>query len=63
MPKRKNVEENSVADVLREIHYALQDLFILQAKIGGLKKAQVRTMLGVGDARVTRIWREFGEDT
>lgn len=35
----------------------VQDLFILQAARAGFSKAQVRAVLGVGDRRVSRIWK------
>lgn len=58
--RKRTVEVNPVVDKLDAIHAALQELFILQARLAGMKKASVRAIVGVADARVTRIWREVG---
>ena len=38
---------------------ALQDLVIIEGSRGGLSKAEVRKMLGVGDARVSEVWKHL----
>jgi hypothetical protein len=44
---------------LEAINSVLQDLFIIQAKLAGMNKERVRAIVGVGAARVSRIWQEI----
>jgi len=48
-----------VIQKLNSIEELLQDILILQGAQAGMKKAQVRTMVGVGADRVTRIWKHI----
>jgi hypothetical protein len=59
-PKKRTGEGDSVVEALAGVQAALQDLFILQARLAGMKKSSVRAIVGVADARVSRIWREIG---
>ncbi len=38
---------------------ALQDLVIIEGARGGLSKAEVRKMLGVGNAKVSKVWKHL----
>jgi hypothetical protein len=59
MAERRSAISNPTEHKLDSINSVLQDIFILQARLAGVKKDQVRTILGVGAARVTRIWKEI----
>jgi hypothetical protein len=48
--------------LLTRILSVLQDLLIIEAANAGLGKAQVREVVGVADARVSRIWRHLKAD-
>lgn len=54
---RKKTSDDPVVDTLNSILSVLQDLLIIQAKQAGMKKAQVRNMLGVANDRVSETWR------
>ena len=56
-PKAK--ANDPVIQKLNSIEELLQDLLILQGAQAGMKKAQVRKMVGVGAARVTSIWKHI----
>jgi hypothetical protein len=44
---------------LESIESALQDLLIIQGALAGMSKANVRRMVGVADAHVSKIWRNI----
>ncbi len=56
MAKRKAQQTDPVLEKLESINSTLIDLFILQAKLAGVKKDKVRIILGVGDNRITKVW-------
>ncbi len=57
MAKKQSSTKDPVVQRLDAIHSVLQDLFIIHAKLAGIRKTEARTIVGLGDARVTRIWR------
>lgn len=57
MARKRPRSDDPVFRKLDQIHSALQDLFIIQARLAGIRKAEARAIVGVGDARVSRIWR------
>ena len=48
-----------VSKELAAIRRTLQDLLIIEAAQAGIGKAEVRTIAGVDNARVTRIWKHI----
>ena len=56
---RKKTSDDPVVDTLNSILAVLQDLLIIEGSRAGMKKAEVRKMLGVGDARVSETWRHI----
>jgi hypothetical protein len=58
MPAKAKTND-PVLTKLNSIEQLLQDILILQGAQAGMKKAQVRKMVGVGATRVTRIWKNI----
>ena len=56
---RKPVVDHALAEDLAGIRSLLQDLLIIEAANAGIKKAQVRKIVGVGANRVTRVWKHL----
>jgi hypothetical protein len=48
-----------IAEKLESISITLQDLLILECARAGMSKAEVRKIVGVADARVSRIWKNI----
>jgi hypothetical protein len=48
-----------VIQMLSAIHSTVQDLLIMEGAKAGIGKADVRKIVGVGAARVTRIWKHL----
>lgn len=48
-----------VIGMLSAIHTTVQDLLILEGAKAGIGKGEVRKIVGVADARVTRIWKHL----
>jgi len=44
---------------LEAIHSTLQDLLIFEGCRNGMRKEQVRKMLGVNNNRVSRVWKHL----
>jgi len=42
---------------LEDIKTLLQDILIIQCALAGIGKGEARKIVGVADARVTRIWK------
>jgi hypothetical protein len=61
MRKRKAQQTDPILDKLDAINSTLVDLFILQAKLAGIKKDRVRIILAVGADRITRVWPHVGK--
>ncbi len=53
----KTVDPNT--EMLSAIHRTIQDLLILEGAKAGMGKADVRKIVGVADARVSRIWKSI----
>ncbi len=62
MPRKQPTDADAVLQKLDTITSVLQDLFIMQAKLAGMNKGRVRAIVGVADARVSRVWREVGSN-
>lgn len=56
---QKKITSDPVTDRLTEILTVVQDMLIIQAANAGMGKPQVRKILGVADARVSRVWRHL----
>ncbi len=54
MAKAKTDNEKILA-ALEDLHTRLEDLFIIQASQAGIKQQEIRAILGIDMARVTRI--------
>lgn len=54
-----NVENTQVMQRLDAILNVMQNVLILEGARAGMSKAEVRHMVGVGDARVSRVWRHL----
>lgn len=59
MMARNHESDEPVLEMLSAIHSSLQDLLIIEGAKAGVSKAEVRKIVGVGDARVTRIWKHL----
>jgi hypothetical protein len=46
----------------RAILSALQDLFILQASVAGVKRDAIREILGIGNSRISRITKHLNHE-
>ena len=55
----KSTNPSDLEKRIEKIENLLQSLVILQGARAGMTKAQVRKMVGVGDARVSEIWRNL----
>jgi hypothetical protein len=60
MAKLKTDSEKILA-ALEDLHKRLDDLFILEASRAGIKQQEIRAILGIDMARVTRIARHVKE--
>ena len=56
---RKQSNEDPVYAKLSEIQALLQDLLIIEGARAGISKSEVRNIVGVADARVTRVWKHL----
>jgi hypothetical protein len=56
MPKQKT-EGEQILSALESVDRRLQDLFILEASRAGIKRHEIRSILGIGLARVTKVAR------
>ncbi len=52
-------QADPVVQKLDSILEVLQSVLILEGARAGMKKAKVREMVGVGDARVSEVWRHL----
>jgi len=57
MMARKAEPATPTQEMLSEILSVLRDLLIVVAHEAGMKKKDVRRVLGVADARVTETWQ------
>jgi len=60
--KRGNVVNSTEGVMVRRLDAileALQNLLIMEGHSAGMKKAKVRTMVKVADARVSKVWRQL----
>jgi hypothetical protein len=60
MPKLKTDGEK-IRVALEDLHARLEDLFILEASRAGIKQQEIRAILGIDMARVTRIAKHVKE--
>ncbi len=51
--------EDRIIKELQDIKTLLQNLLIIQGAMVGMKKADVRNMVGIASSRVTSIWKEM----
>ena len=58
MPQKQSNEDRVLAK-LTEIHTVLQDLLTIEGARAGISKSEVRNIVGVADARVTRVWKHL----
>ena len=58
MPKKRS-QEDPVVERLDEINTVLQNILILAGAKSGMSKAEVRSLVGVGDRRVSDVWRKI----
>ena len=56
---RNHILVDPVLQVLSAIHSTVQDLLIIEGARAGISKAKVRQIVGVADARVTRVWKHL----
>lgn len=61
MVKAKTDSEKILA-ALEDLHTRVEDLFILQACRVGIKQKEIRAILGIDMARVTRIAKHVKEE-
>lgn len=54
-----NSEDEALLKELQQIKILLQDILIIQGAHAGMKKGEVRSMVGLSSARVTAIWKEL----
>ncbi len=59
----KTISNDPVTDKLSEVLTVLQDILILQAANTGMSKAQARKIVGVADARISRVWRHIKKNS
>ena len=58
MTQTKSSEEALLKE-LEQIKSLLQDTLIIQGALAGMKKGEVRKMVGLSSARVSAIWKEL----
>lgn len=56
-------QEEQLGPKLDSILNVLRDLVILESAKGGLSRDEVRNLLGVSPARVSRIWKHLKKVT
>jgi DNA-directed RNA polymerase specialized sigma24 family protein len=61
MSKPKS-DTDQILAALDNLHTRLEDIFILQASIAGVTQQQIRAILGIDMARVSRIARHVKEE-
>lgn len=54
---KPRTEGEKILSALEDIHRRLGDLFILQAAGAGIKHQEIRAILGIDIARVTKVAR------
>ena len=59
MSKPKPAKDEQLGLKLDAVLNVMRDLVILESAKGGLSRDQVRKMLGVSPARVSRIWKHL----
>jgi len=56
---RKPKVDHPLAQEIAAIRSLLEDLLIIQAANAGIKKAEVRRIVGVDANRVTNVWKHL----
>jgi hypothetical protein len=54
-------DTDKILTALDDVHRRLEDLFILEARRFGIKQQEIRAILGIDMARVTRIAKHVQE--
>ncbi len=55
----RNGKDNAVVQRLDAVLNVMQNVLIIEGARAGMSKAEVRKMVGVGDARVSGVWRHL----
>jgi hypothetical protein len=55
-------DTDQILAALDDLHTRLEDIFILQSARAGVKQQQIRAILGIDMARVTRIAKHVKEE-